>query len=178
MTNGVHAVDRTSWILGAPLRLKSASLQQVAPRRHSEDYAALTLHSTETIGPRGNQQPTRVEITLLWSEYQPPISRLQVIGTSGAGWADSSGKWAVHGLRGERTGQGDPTRTNHGRQWLAFRSLVDAKLAADPAEPSADLAPLADLKPVMEVLASALQADAKDLRGCSQAAPDPPRRKQ
>ena len=151
LTNGVHAVDRTSWLLGVELRVISAVTQTLDARRKSEDYAAVRLAGTVREGDAVH--PVEVQVTLLWSEYDPPISRLQVIGSRGAGWVDGAGSWMVRGLTGERFGERGLAHNNHRDQWMSFRRQV---LGTAGSTDEMALATLADLEPTMRALQCAL----------------------
>lgn len=128
-TNGVHALDRVSWVLGELPRLVTARAGSTARRNPIEDCAWITL-TTQTVS---------VHISLLWSRYQPPSSSLQVIGTLGTATAFADGSWEVTTSDGTERGPATPGTNNYLTQWQAFRSAVTGGLSAPSIPMLADL---------------------------------------
>ncbi|WP_029138345.1 Gfo/Idh/MocA family protein [Nakamurella lactea] len=120
-TNGVHALDRVSWILGELPRLVTARAGSTARTDPIEDSATIVL-TTDTAS---------VTVNVLWSQYEPPPTRLTVVGTLGTATAFADGSWQVTTIDGTEQGAAAPDRNNYLTQWHAFRAAL-----ADPRAPS------------------------------------------
>jgi predicted dehydrogenase len=157
LTNGVHAVDRVSWVLGEPLRLVWACLATVDNRRESEDFATMALMPRNLDTSDDGHDATEVRISLLWSRYEPSPSRLLVVGSEGTGWVDANGRWIVRGRSGETTGHRRAEHNNHHAQWQSFRCLLQTGVS------DGQLAEYSELVDVMKVLDDALRGPRPDL---------------
>ncbi len=139
VTNGVHSIDRVSWVLGEPLVLETAR-KSSGWLHDCEDTASLMLRAGGAA----------VSITELWSLGPVPTSQLLVVGDRGSAWTDAQGNWSVSSREGATSGSPPRCYTNLGAQWRSFRNAVGSN-ARDDALPT-----LADLLPAMRVLAQAM----------------------
>jgi predicted dehydrogenase len=147
LTNGVHSLDRVGWILGGPLRLTSSARRNSNGGRSGEDMAILRLDAARARASGAQAEPRIfVSVSLLWSGYEPPSSRLQVIGSDGAAWTDGDGTWTITTGAGVRSGRRPASYNGYYRQWQAFhdrvtggRSLSDALPTLDELQPAMDL---------------------------------------
>jgi predicted dehydrogenase len=129
VTNGVHSVDRLSWILGLPLQLQSASLS--SGFLHScDDTAVLELRAGHVL----------VSSTLLWSLGPVPSSQLLIVGDEGSAWTDAAGNWMVSSIRGTASGSPPSGHDNLKAQWRSFRSFVTTRKRDDVLPRLGDLA--------------------------------------
>jgi predicted dehydrogenase len=123
VTNGVHALDRLSWLLNEPLELLSVDLRTLAAGRAVEDAAALQLITPSGIG---------VAVSLLWAPYAVPPSAIRVTGTRGTGVVRGDGSWSIAVDGGEQRGPATGERVPFERQWAAFRSVAMGDADPEP----------------------------------------------
>ena len=136
LTNGVHALDRTAWLLAGGLRIRAARLAGTSPADGCETAAELMLD-----GP----DDSMVHISLLWADVPVPASRLVVVGERGSAVLAGDGSYQLDA--GPTHLRGGPTTPQAAlvRQWRAFSSA-----GADPgtqARPGLD-----DLEPTLALI--------------------------
>jgi predicted dehydrogenase len=145
LTNGVHALDRVGWILGAPLELTSSLAFTSGPRTAGGQAAVLHL-SRDDDGP-----PASITISLLWTDFSPPPSRLQVIGSRGAATTDAAGTWHITTAAGSRSGTRPVSHNGYHLQWMAFRNRVMGEGPSTSVLPTLD-----ELRPAMDLVCKAV----------------------
>jgi predicted dehydrogenase len=113
LTNGVHSLDRIAWLLGGELRLQDASLKADLPGADCE-----TLADVRLTGPADSV----VTVSLLWSRFPVPASRLVLLGDKGSAVLHGDGSYRI--VTGSQEEHGQPATPQSALvcQWQAFSS--------------------------------------------------------
>jgi predicted dehydrogenase len=129
VTNGVHALDRVSWLLGEQLELERAQLRTLMAGGAVEDAAMLQLSTASGVS---------VVISLLWAPFAVPESVLRVVAGNGTAAVRADGSWnmSISG-RPQEGGEAEPELAAFARQWQAFRAAI---LDGEPVEADLDAA--------------------------------------
>ncbi len=115
LTNGVHAIDRATWLLGERLQVVDVSLHSIIPGHAVEDQASVRC--------RGEASGTPVDVSLLWSDFPVRSSELLVIGTDGMAHVGDD-DWAVVTRSGSTEGGSPSPSSAFELQWMDFATCV------------------------------------------------------
>ena len=134
-TNGVHALDRATWILG-PIDIQSSILRTVFPEHGVEDAASIA----------GEAGTAAVEISLMWANGPVAPSGTVVVGTRGTAVARTGEDWSIETPAGTQTGEEGDSQEPFRRQWVAFTDALGGSRVDEAPTPQ-------NLEPVLAQIA-------------------------